>query len=138
VTGIQLRGEDLSTFPVATPKGSAHFQCRCHSSSRSLPSDIHQPLQAKESNGHLTRLVDPVGELDNAIISLGLHTDAALDRFHLEDSLIPQLRVLVTTVRSSKWEAELRQSVWGLTFEQAFTLANALKADIAQRQVKVS
>jgi hypothetical protein len=65
------------------------------------------------------------------IISIGPSTDSALDRLGLDDALIPQLHELVTTVRSSMWEAKLRTMGYGaLDFEQASTLANALKADI--------
>jgi hypothetical protein len=73
---------------------------------------------------------NPTRAFTNAIISIGSNTDAALDRFHLDDVLIHQLHTLVTTVRSSKWEAKLRGGDWGLNYEQAVTLSNALHADI--------
>lgn len=64
------------------------------------------------------------------IISIGLHTDAVLTRFNLDDSIIRQLRVLVTTVRDSRWESVLREPGWGLSYEQAVSLSKALSADI--------
>ena len=74
-----------------------------------------------------TTLHDRFGD---ALISIGPHMDAVLDHFHLDDALIPRLRVLTTTVRSSKWEIALRNPQWGLNYEQAFSLSNAMIADI--------
>ncbi|KAG1843380.1 hypothetical protein DFJ58DRAFT_731671 [Suillus subalutaceus] len=64
------------------------------------------------------------------LISIGPNTDAALDRFKLGDELLPKLRVLVGTVRSSRWELVLRSQKWDLNYEQASILANALLADL--------
>lgn len=52
-----------------------------------------------------------------------------LDRFDLNDNFILRLRNLARTVRSSRWEATLRTSDWGLSFEQAVSLSKALLLD---------
>lgn len=52
-----------------------------------------------------------------------------LERFHFDDSIIPRLRNLTRTVRSSRWEEALRTK-WGLTFEQSDKLSEALCLDI--------
>lgn len=70
--------------------------------------------------------VGPVAPL----LSLGPRTDAVLDRFNLGDELLPRLRLLVETVRDTRWEARLRQEPWNLPFEQASNLAVALSADL--------
>jgi len=64
------------------------------------------------------------------IFSIGTQTDSILDRFDLDDSLIPRLRVLTQTVRSSKWEASLRGSKFMLSYEQASKLTNAMMKDL--------
>lgn len=63
------------------------------------------------------------------IISIGPQTDLVIEYFGLGDSLIPKLRDLAQTIRSSRWEAVLRSPVWGLTHAQAADLSNALLAD---------
>ena len=52
-----------------------------------------------------------------------------LDRFDLDNSLIPWLHVLTQTVRSSEWEASLRGSKFMLSYEQASKLTNAMMKD---------
>ena len=69
-----------------------------------------------------------------AIISIGPETDAIIDRFGLDDSLVPHLRVLTRQVRSSRWETVLRTPKWGLSYEQSANLAGAMRADICGRQ----
>jgi hypothetical protein len=69
-----------------------------------------------------------------AIISIGPETDAVIDRFGLNDSLVPRLRVLTRNIRSSHWESVLRTPHWGLSYEQAANLAKAMQADISGRQ----
>jgi len=64
------------------------------------------------------------------LISIGPNSDAALDRFKLKDEILPELRKLVRTVRSSRWELEFRSQAWDLTYEQAFVLSRALLADL--------
>lgn len=67
-----------------------------------------------------------------ALISLGPNTDAAIDRFKLGDEILPKLRALTGTVRSSQWEAIFRSPQWDLTYKQAFVLSRALLADLVQ------
>lgn len=69
------------------------------------------------------------------IISIGPHTDAVLDRFKMGDEVIPKLRELMATVRSSRWETVLRSPKWAFTFEQAANLARALDADLQLQTV---
>jgi hypothetical protein len=88
----------------------------------SLPAPV-----PSESSAELSHQATP---LSAAIISIGLHTDAVLDLFQLDDSLIPRLHILVRMVRSSRWESTLRTPEWGLSYEQAAKLSHALLADI--------
>lgn len=74
-----------------------------------------------------------------AIVSIGPQTDAALDWFKLSDSLVPRLRDMARTTRSSRWEATLRSPAWGLSSRQAVGLSNAILADLkANPMTKVS
>lgn len=74
--------------------------------------------------------------MEEFIISIGPQTDFLFDRFRLSDTLIPNLRDLAQTVRSSNWEAELASSpAWGLSRIQAAKLSNALLADIQANPV---
>jgi hypothetical protein len=72
---------------------------------------------------------------DGAIIAFGPETDSVIDRFLLSDGLLPRLRILTTTVRSSRWEAVLRGEDWGMTYEQAVNLSRALLADIKNQKL---
>ncbi|KAG1900179.1 uncharacterized protein F5891DRAFT_1188877 [Suillus fuscotomentosus] len=65
-----------------------------------------------------------------ALISVGPNTDAVLDRFKLGDEILPKLRVLASTVRSSRWESVFRSPKWDLSYEQASLLSKALLADL--------
>lgn len=77
---------------------------------------------------------DVNGPFGGALISLGPQTDALLQRFHFDDSIVRRLRILTQTVRSSRWEEVLRtDSEWGLTFEQASKISDALSLDITGR-----
>jgi len=67
---------------------------------------------------------------DSPLISMGPNTDAVLDRFNLGDDILPRLHLLVSMVRSSRWEAVLRSTPWDLTYEQASNLSNALVSDL--------
>ncbi|KAG1769948.1 hypothetical protein EV702DRAFT_1202611 [Suillus placidus] len=64
------------------------------------------------------------------LISIGPHTDAALDRLKLGDENLLKLRTLIGTVHSSQWEAVFRSPTWDLTYEQSSALSNALLADL--------
>ena len=79
-------------------------------------------------------IVQPMDSRALAIISIGPETDAIIDRFGLDDSLVPHLRVLTRQVRSSRWETVLRTPKWGLSYEQSANLAGAMRADICGRQ----
>lgn len=80
------------------------------------------------------------GAMEEFIVSIGPQTDFLVDYFRLSDSLIPSLRDLAQTVWSSKWEATLTSSAWGLDHVQAAQLSKALLADIQTNpdQCKVS
>lgn len=71
-----------------------------------------------------------VQKFDPPLISIGPNTDSALDRFNLGDELLPKLRVLVSTVRSSRWESVFRSQQWDLTYDQALVLSRALLTDL--------
>jgi hypothetical protein len=75
---------------------------------------------------------------DPPIVSIGPHTDAVLDRFKMGDEVILKLRQLMSTVRSSRWEAVLRSPKWDLTFEQAVNIAKALNADLQGQKLDAS
>lgn len=64
------------------------------------------------------------------LISIGPNTDAVIDRFKMGDQTILKLHELITTVRSSRWEAILRSPKWDFTYEQASNLTTALHADL--------
>lgn len=64
------------------------------------------------------------------IVSLGPQTDAILDWLKLDDSLIPDLRDMARTIRSSRWEDMLRSPAWGLSHRQAANLSKAILADV--------
>ena len=76
------------------------------------------------------------------LISIGPNTNAVLNRFKMSDGVLPQLRTLISTVHSSRWEAVLRSPQWNLTYEQAVNLSRALNADtqgsVGARLEKVS
>jgi hypothetical protein len=71
-----------------------------------------------------------VDGFQGTIISIGPQTDAVLDRFKLDDKLIPRLRVLTRKVRNTQWESVLRTPQWGLSYEQASSLSRAMLADL--------
>lgn len=109
------------------PKSEPHSQVR----RRRRPADIFAesaPLVPANTQGRES-VCDPVifGPL---LISIRPNTDAALDQLGLRDSVLPRLRILVGTVRSSRWEAMFRGPQWDLGYEQAATLSNALFADL--------
>jgi hypothetical protein len=69
---------------------------------------------------------------EGAIVSIGPLTDTVLDRFQLDDSLIPRLRKLTQNFRSSRWEQKLREREWALSYEQAVNISRALQGDISR------
>jgi len=126
---------------AATPEHSTNTNADFPSVGTAAPSLCeHQGTQRGLSPGpdRVAKVSDD--GFGGALISIGPHTDAIFDRFHLNDILIPQLRILATTVRSSKWEAVLRSTKWGLNYEQAVNLSRAMAADIKNEpfvQIKV-
>ena len=69
-----------------------------------------------------------------ALIGIGPETNAVIDRFGLNDNLVPCLWVLTCKIRSSCWETVLRTPDWGLSYEQSANLAKAMQADICGHQ----
>ncbi|KAG2126224.1 hypothetical protein DEU56DRAFT_758971 [Suillus clintonianus] len=78
----------------------------------------------------LTELYRDVHKFEPPLISIGPNTDTALDQFKLGDDTLPKLRLLVSTVRSSRWESVFRSQKWDLTYEASFGLSRALLADL--------
>ncbi|KAG1855813.1 hypothetical protein C8R48DRAFT_675149 [Suillus tomentosus] len=72
------------------------------------------------------------------IISIGPHTDAVLDHFKMGDDVIPKLRELMSTVRSSRWEVILRSQKWDFTFEQAANLVKTLNTDLRLQTLDIN
>jgi len=94
--------------------------------SRCLRYDPIQPVPQYKSAPRKSRM----DGFQGTIFSIGTQTDSILDRFDLDDSLIPRLRVLTQTVRSGKWEASLRGPKFRLSYEQASKLTNAMMKDL--------
>ncbi|KAG1768106.1 hypothetical protein EV702DRAFT_1050123 [Suillus placidus] len=69
------------------------------------------------------------------LISIGPNTDAVIDRFKMGDQTILKLRELITTMRSSRWEAILRSPKWDFTYEHTSNLTAALHADLDGRRM---
>jgi hypothetical protein len=112
---VTVRRPKLVSVPTSELSTSASYL--------SLEASAQAPFSA------LPRIRPPVSLIE-ALISIGPNTDAVLDTFSLDDRLIPRLRILATTIRSNKWQAALRTPEWGLSFEQAMSLSNALQADV--------
>ncbi|KAG1884168.1 hypothetical protein F4604DRAFT_1920019 [Suillus subluteus] len=64
------------------------------------------------------------------LISIGPHTDAIIDRFKMDDTVLLRLHQLIRSVCSSRWEAVLHSPEWNLTYEEVSKLTHALIADI--------
>ena len=118
-----------SPAPVRTlPKSPTLTRVRPISST---PARVLPPSSLPDHSGSVVSPMQPFlidDGFKGAIISIGPHTDAIIDCYNLDDKLLSSLRVLSTTIRSSKWEAELRN--WGLNFEQASKLSTAMLADL--------
>ncbi|KAG8220665.1 hypothetical protein J3R82DRAFT_2948 [Butyriboletus roseoflavus] len=63
-------------------------------------------------------------------ISISPHSDAILDRFGLDDTILGQLCDLISNVCTSHWEKTLITPEWGLKPNQASLLAAALLKDL--------
>ena len=82
-------------------------------------------------NGHVTTTKGGTVPAPEALISIGSATDAALDYLRISDQIIPRLRAMTTTFRSSRWVSVLESSEFGhLSRENATILAAALLSDI--------
>lgn len=79
----------------------------------------------------------PVALSDQPIIRFGAETDIALERLKLQDSIIPHLRHLAYSTRSSKWEQTLRGPQWSFTYEQAVVISRAMIEDSIIANLKV-
>ena len=68
-----------------------------------------------------------------AIISVGPETDQVLGYHGIDDDIIPRLRVLAQTVKSSHWKFKLRDPQYKLTTEQAVDIAEAMMNDFMRK-----
>ena len=64
------------------------------------------------------------------IVSIGVCSDAVLDRFNLGDEVIPRLHMLIGSVCNTHWEQRLREAPWNLDYEQASNLVHVLHKDL--------
>lgn len=84
----------------------------------------------------------PLARQDNlstkATISIWPRTNAVMMQFELPDSLIPQIRDVVCTIRSTEWQQEFQKCEWGLNEEQSLTLTKAMLADLGTETPKVT
>jgi len=99
--------------------------------------EVHSPLRVVE---HVPPTAQPLARpapvfstnpaiFPPMLVSIGPNTDAVLDRFKMNDDVLLRLRTLISTVRSSRWEAVLRSHQWNLPYKQAANLSRALNAD---------
>lgn len=68
-----------------------------------------------------------------AIISVGPETDQVLGYHGIDDDIIPRLRVLSQTVKSSHWKFKLRDPRYKLTTDQAVDIAQAMMNDFMRK-----
>lgn len=59
-------------------------------------------------------------------------------QYELPDSLVPQIRDMVCTIRSTEWQQEFQKSEWGLNKEQSHALTKAMLADLGAKTPKVT
>ncbi|KAG6379832.1 hypothetical protein JVT61DRAFT_10380 [Boletus reticuloceps] len=64
------------------------------------------------------------------LISIGLSSDAVLDRLKMQDQTLLRLHHLLGTMHSSRWESVLASREWDLRPNQASALATALLKDV--------
>ncbi|KAF8327690.1 hypothetical protein F5887DRAFT_924648 [Amanita rubescens] len=109
---------------------NGHLRVRCKPDL-----DSRVPLRASVSAPLAER--STIGDLSTrAIIDIRDRTNAVIDRFQLGDGIIPRLRKLACETRSGRWEAVMRGPEWGLSYEQAVNLSQAMMADIAVAVIK--
>ncbi|KAG9310200.1 hypothetical protein JVU11DRAFT_9841 [Chiua virens] len=114
---------------VSTPQAATQSQVhQRHNADRFAPDEVAKAILDATSGKSST--LEATALSPHPIISIGANTDAVLDRFGLSDQIIPRLRELVTSMRSSCWEATLRNTPWNLNYEQATNLQRALHADL--------
>ncbi|KIK13619.1 hypothetical protein PISMIDRAFT_118584, partial [Pisolithus microcarpus 441] len=95
------------------------------------PHSVHPPLRVTEQTLSTTELPahsTPIFSTNPTIFGLMLisirpNTDAVLDCFKISDRVLLQLQKLISTARSSRWEAVLRSPQWNLTYEQAVNIS---------------
>ncbi|KIK13831.1 hypothetical protein PISMIDRAFT_17704 [Pisolithus microcarpus 441] len=93
--------------------------------------EVHPPLRvteqmlsAAELPAHSTSIFSTNPTIFGPmLISIRPNTDAVLDHFKISNKVLPQLRKLISTARSSHWEAVLRSPQWNLTYEQAVNIS---------------
>jgi hypothetical protein len=123
--------EAMSTATKTPPLSSLPHQVRQRRPADAfLAARVPNKLSGLRSSGKGQESLHNANVFGPALISLGPNTDAAIDRFKLGDEVLPKLRALAGTVRSSRWEAVFRSPQWDLTYEQAFVLSKALLADL--------
>lgn len=64
------------------------------------------------------------------VLSIGHNTDKALDQLKLDDSVIPELRSIMSTVRSTRWTQAIMARPWGIGSPGATKLAHAMLCDL--------
>ncbi|KAG1770858.1 hypothetical protein EV702DRAFT_1202186 [Suillus placidus] len=129
-----------STVPVGSPKARQHRYANLFSVPKNINDSTTTSDGPKQRTSGFTYpdLPRRFPSDGSPIISIGPHTDAMLDRFKMGDEVILKLRELMSTVRSSHWEAVLRSQKWEFTFEQAANLAKALNADLQLQKLDVN
>jgi len=116
--------------PLLLPLCSTPALSRSLHASRRLPHYIeHVPPTAQPLARPAPVFLTNPAIFPPTLVSIGPNTDAVLDRFKMNDDVLPRLRTLSSTVHSSRWEAVLRSHQWNLPYEQAANLSRALNAD---------
>ncbi|KAI6033824.1 hypothetical protein BKA83DRAFT_4121179 [Pisolithus microcarpus] len=126
---IQCLAQDPSQFNVpantqADGTSSAAIRQRCLA-------EVHPPLRVTEQMPSTAKLPAHSTSIFSTnptifglmLISIRPNTDAVLDRFKISNEVLPQLWKLISTARSSCWEAVLRSPQWNLTYEQAVNIS---------------
>ncbi|KDQ49058.1 hypothetical protein JAAARDRAFT_278107 [Jaapia argillacea MUCL 33604] len=93
------------------------------------PASLPDGSSAAATDSHGS-LVSSLPSSSVPLITLGPATDALLDKFGLDDTVIAKLRIITSTVRSSHWASTLSSS-FNLPRYKAVALAKALNDDLA-------
>jgi hypothetical protein len=133
ITAIQM-GQAQEKAPHSKSKSNIRQRCNADAflSNVTEPGTTtgSEPLGTNKTiklAGSMTAASFQVG---TPLISIGLYTDTVLDRFGLDDQILPELHLLVSSVHSSRWEAVLQSPKWKLTYEQASNLSRVLYSDL--------